>query len=116
MSKAQDSDVIGFTPSPGSAGLCRVCREEMSVNWREGEPYEYCPEHGETPMYRHCYAVVSGPDRYGHPVLVRFVDDLPGDDLPEGQKIVRARIEYATNGNIRKWDILPNVEDRYEGQ
>jgi hypothetical protein len=24
-----------------------VCWEEMSVNWRDGQPYDYCPEHGE---------------------------------------------------------------------
>lgn len=58
-------------------------------------------------LVRRCYAVVSGPDRYGHPVLVRFTD-TPERDLTDGQKIVRARIQYATNGNVRRWDILPN--------
>lgn len=27
--------------------LCPVCCVESSVNWREGKPYSYCPDHGE---------------------------------------------------------------------
>ena len=26
---------------------CPVCGEGMSVNWLDGKPYDYCPEHGE---------------------------------------------------------------------
>ena len=27
--------------------LCPICGEAMSVNWRDGKPYDYCTEHGE---------------------------------------------------------------------
>jgi hypothetical protein len=37
-------DMIG-TAYPRN--LCPVCCVESSINWRDGKPYYYCPDHGE---------------------------------------------------------------------
>jgi hypothetical protein len=37
-------DIIG-TAYPRN--LCPVCCVESSINWRDGKPYYYCPDHGE---------------------------------------------------------------------
>jgi hypothetical protein len=43
--------------------VCPVCWEEMSVNWRDGQPYDYCPEHGEPNASDHqCSPEASATD------------------------------------------------------
>jgi len=37
-------DMIG-TAYPRN--LCPACCVESSINWRDGKPYYYCPDHGE---------------------------------------------------------------------
>ena len=64
---------------------------------------------GSGRLVRHCYAVLHAePDLYGHPRLDYFTNTIPDEDLPDGKRLVRARVEYVWNGNIRKWDIVPN--------
>jgi hypothetical protein len=52
-------DMIG-TAYPRN--LCPVCCVESSINWRDGKPYYYCPNHGELDdLYSEPNAIAQAP-------------------------------------------------------
>ena len=56
---------------------------------------------------RVCFATVRDNAKYGNQ-LIAF-HDAPPPSPEEGVRVVRARVRYAKNGNIRLWEILPNI-------
>jgi hypothetical protein len=84
---------------PGNLGEVRVFLEEDGTSSGQGFI-----------AIRLCYATVREQCRNGfcRPEKVGDFYDTPPDSLPEGHRVVRARVHYAANGFVRLWNILPD--------
>lgn len=70
------------------------------------------PATGSAEVVRVCFATIRPNAKYGNQ-LIAFHDAPPEPE--EGVSVVRARVRYANNGNIRLWEILPNAKVRHGG-
>ena len=90
-------DIIG-TAYPRN--LCPVCCVESSINWRDGKPYYYCPDHGELDdLYSEPNAKSDGTRRERHSdhsqTSVTTMENQIGDD----ECGYWERYEYDDEGN-----------------
>lgn len=60
-----------------------------------------------------CFATVRNKAENGNQ-LIAFHDSPP--EPVDGVSVVRARVLYATNGNVRFWEILPNTDSAKSGR